>query len=239
MRKYLAICCAGALVWGGIFVSTSIASAATLGLSSAANVGLGGTTTVMTNSSTTTIQTTTVQVGGGVSATSGSAPSNDSGGATISVNPLDINASVGASTVTAAAQVSSSDDLKSYAVAAMKSDGNIRGMSFSDNSVEVDYREPGRLFGFIPVSVTAMANVNSDGSVTVTHPWYDFLIAKDDTNLQSTLAANVGPMATANASGQWSYATEAKIADAMKSNLESSNNVSASTQTSASASTGY
>jgi hypothetical protein len=225
MRKYLAISCGGVIASAALIAVGHLAFAASflsLGVTAGEGVTLGATASSDTASQT-----------GSLSAV------DESGDIRVEVDPLNLDVPVPASTtVMTAALVRSSDDLRSYAVVSMKSDDNIRGMTFSGNDVEVDYREPGKFLGFIPVSITAMADANADGAVTVSHPWYDFLVAKDDTAIESSLSAGVGPMASASASGKFSYASEARIADAMKVAIKRAlaSSVSASAQANSSVS---
>lgn len=58
----------------------------------------------------------------------------------------------------------------------------------SDTETEVHYRTRLSLFGFIPVTTTAVARANSEGEVSVRYPWYRFLSRAQDDEAMTTLA---------------------------------------------------
>ncbi|MEX0910046.1 MAG: hypothetical protein WDZ75_01995 [Candidatus Paceibacterota bacterium] len=53
----------------------------------------------------------------------------------------------------------------------------------NDEETEVRYKTRLRLFGFIPLTVTAVAQANTEGEVRVRYPWYRFLsrVSEDST----------------------------------------------------------
>lgn len=61
----------------------------------------------------------------------------------------------------------------------------------SDTETEVHYTTRLRLFGFIPVSTSAVARANSEGEVSVKYPWYRFLSRVEKDDEMTTLAQNL------------------------------------------------
>jgi hypothetical protein len=58
----------------------------------------------------------------------------------------------------------------------------------NDTETEVHYTTRLRLFGFIPVTTTAVAEANTDGEVAVRYPWYRFLSRVQDESDMTSLA---------------------------------------------------
>jgi len=122
-------------------------------------------------------------------------------------------------TTMTAADVNTSDDLRSFVQSSMQSDDNISAVSFADNDVSVSYKDHGRLIGFIPVTIDTMVTANADGTITVNYPWYGFLVAKDRESLQSDLDTNVGAMIRADRSS-WTAHRMAQIAARLSAALK-------------------
>lgn len=156
----------------GTAVRVSVSST---GAAVTAQARLTGSTSVpvVTNSTTTTTTTTT---GTGVSVilnNTDSAVTSFSGGGSLEVSDPSI--------------VTTNGQLNAYADGIMHADPNILNVNLSDTSVAMTYKVPGRFLGFIPVTIKATATVNQDGTVTVSHPWYDFLTATDDATVGTSV----------------------------------------------------
>lgn len=139
---------------------------------------------------------------------------------TTSVESITIlRSSLGAETETApasAAAVSSDAELSAYASSAMRADERIEAVAFADDSVEVRYGVPGRLLGFIPVTMNARVTVASDGEVAVSYPWYRFLVATDtDADIESELSSRI------EATGSFTASQKAALVDEIRAALPS------------------
>lgn len=123
---------------------------------------------------------------------------------------------------TSAVQVKSETDLSAYTTAALRADERIDAVSFAEDAVEVSYYEQGRLIGIFPVTMKARAKVASDGTVTVSYPWYRFLVASDDTNadVKAKLESRVAALrADATAETALTASAKAELMDEIRSSL--------------------
>lgn len=136
----------------------------------------------------------------------------------------------------AATSVMSRDDLSAFATASLKRDANMVSIESSQDEVSVEYREPARFLGFIPMTITSEATVESDGTVEVDRPWYRFLIAldRDASDTEAAIHASVDPMisADANVSAGFSDQMIARIVDAIRLAFSSSATANANTSVS-------
>lgn len=166
-----------------------------------ANVGVG----VGAGAGTEASGTTTGGTGG-----SGSADANATleANAAVTIEPMIITrAEVDAGTVQATASspsaVRTQAALSGFVAAEMKADANISSVEAASNNVTITYKQPAKLLGFIPVTVNATATVDASGNVTVSYPWYAFLMATNKSDLeariQSQVSADVDLDASANA----------------------------------------
>lgn len=55
------------------------------------------------------------------------------------------------------------------------SDKNIKKVSFNQEEITIKYIQPAKLFGFIPMSLTAKVELSKKNKVKVKFPWYTFL----------------------------------------------------------------
>ena len=95
-----------------------------------------------------------------------------------------------------AEQVHDRNALRRFAMAKLKADENANEVKLSSTTVEASYPTHARLFGFIPTSLNTRVAINSDGTVSVTLPWYAFLFGtegdKVHANLEETVQATIG-----------------------------------------------
>lgn len=104
--------------------------------------------------------------------------------------------------------VSTRADLRAFAAAEVREDENLNHLTFSDDRIEVGYRERGRFLGLIPVNLNVTAIVASDGRVLVHYPWYRFLVvtnreeiaAQIESEVKAFLDSNIGAETQSNAS---------------------------------------
>lgn len=153
-------------------------------------------------------ETSGTTTGGTGSSGSADADATLEANAVVEIQPVIITrAEVDAGTVQATASspsaVTTRAALSGYVAAEMKADKNISSVEAASDSVAVSYKQSAKLFGFIPVTVNATATVDASGNVTVSYPWYAFLMATNKSDLeariQNQVSADVNLDASANA----------------------------------------
>lgn len=98
-----------------------------------------------------------------------------------------------------AEDVATQEDLKTYSMEEIKADPNISSLSFTNNDVAIAYKDHGRFLGFIPVTLDVDVTVDQSGNITFTYPWYSFLVAKDETDLETRIRNEVSGVLTSSA----------------------------------------
>lgn len=110
-------------------------------------------------------------------------------------------------------RVSTQEDLRSFISNSLHDDSDLQAMTFTNDDVEVAYASRGKLLAFIPVTLTTTAHVNANGEVTVSHPWYRFLVMEDsNADIEASIKAAIGSMIKANGEGPLSVRQAAAIA---------------------------
>ncbi|MDR3571507.1 MAG: hypothetical protein P4L81_04915 [Candidatus Pacebacteria bacterium] len=143
--------------------------------------------------------------------------------ASVSANPVQISAG----------NVGTRSDLSSFVSQQLRIDANLSGVDTASDHVAVTYREPALFLGIVPVSIETTATTDASGNVTITEPWWNFLAASNETNLQTKVKANVDAvLGDATASAKLTAAQQAQLVSAITSAMAS---VHASASTSASA----
>jgi hypothetical protein len=119
-------------------------------------------------------------------------------------------------------RIESPSDLSAYTSAVLEQDPDARDLSVSEGSVHLGYKQQVRLFGLIPMSVSATATVRADGAIDLTYPWYAFFSTKNNARVRSNLELFAGRIAESE--GLSELGTQARVAEAlrivMKDNLE-------------------
>lgn len=67
------------------------------------------------------------------------------------------------------------DDINSYINKIYEIDSNISNLHMSGENVEINYKTPTKLFGFIQASTPVNIKVSQDSNVKVSYPWYSFV----------------------------------------------------------------
>lgn len=80
-----------------------------------------------------------------------------------------------------------STELAAAATTAVGGDTNVTGVALASTSVSLAYPVRARLFGVIPVTLTARAQVEPSGAAEIKYPWYGFLFSTDDAAIQTKL----------------------------------------------------
>ena len=179
-----------------------------------------------------------VSAGASASSSSSNQGTNASGSGTIgadvgliTVTRADVSSGESAQvTISTPSAVKTSADLSAYASGVVEGDKNVDAVAASEDSVSVSYKQSAKLFGFIPIFLSATATVDSTGEVSIRYPWYAFLATTNSASLQSSVkaatAATTAANTSADASAELSAAAQAKLIDevraAMKGSLEAS-----------------
>ncbi len=161
----------------GASVGASGTATTNAGAETNSNYNSGSSTATSTSVSVTTTTTTTGDTTPFVLSNTDDAVLNFSNNATPAVSD--------------ASTVGTRDQLSAYAAGVMHSDDNIQNVQMSSSSVIMNYKQPGRFLGFIPVTVSTQAQVNQDGSVSISHPWYDFLAMTNDSAIRTSIQAQL------------------------------------------------
>lgn len=139
-------------------------------------------------------------------------------------------------TVSSPSAVSTRADLSGYLATEMKTDKNISSVEVASDGVEVTYKQHAKLFGFIPVTVDATAEVDADGKVEVSYPWYSFLMVTNKSDLETriqnrvdadaNLSTSADASANAEAAAQLGADAQARIVAAVKAAMQAEFNAS-------------
>lgn len=115
-------------------------------------------------------------------------------------------------------QVTNHGELRSFLNHVVKADDHISDVHVSSSTIETHYQIPAKFLWTIPMNLTANVSVASDGSVTVTYPWYAFLFAKHD----STIATQLEQSATSTGTTTLSASAQAQLLNLLFANLKTS-----------------
>ena len=121
------------------------------------------------------------------------------------------------SSVNDANEVHTSQDFSHFVALKAKHDANLKSVDVSDDKVEVEYKEPAKLFGFINSSVTAHATADIKGNVEVSYPWYHIFMKKQSSSaaLQSKIALAIAAEQKGERSGSASTSMESQTSLAL------------------------
>jgi hypothetical protein len=90
-----------------------------------------------------------------------------------------------------ATQVQTETELAFYAAGLLLDDENAKKIELGNDEVQLTYRTRARLFGFIPVLVSATATVDEDENVRVDYPWYSFLSSTNRVEIENDITTNL------------------------------------------------
>jgi hypothetical protein len=93
--------------------------------------------------------------------------------------------------------VETESDLEAYATTLLINDENAKRIEVGESDVELTYRTHAKLFGFIPVLVSATATVNEDGETEVSYPWYAFLSSTNEAEIEADIEERLGMLEAA------------------------------------------
>lgn len=72
-------------------------------------------------------------------------------------------------------EVEEAQDLLDFVSAKVVSDENIEKVSIGPEEIKLEYKQPAKLFGFIPMSLTTKVVLSNKDKLKVKFPWYAFL----------------------------------------------------------------
>ena len=111
-------------------------------------------------------------------------------------------------------------DLRAYAQSAIKSDSGIEEMNFTKDTVEVKYKQRGKLFALIPITFIVTTTAHADGTVEVDYPWYSFLNSDQSNEVEAEIQAMVSNTIDADVETGFSASNSARVASAIQSVLK-------------------
>jgi len=135
-----------------------------------------------------------------------------------------------------ARSVQTESDLEAYAATTLRTNDSFDGVETSSDRLVLRFTEDAKLFGFIPHTVTSRVEVDANGSVTVSRPWYSFLVAGLSNETDASIEARVTKaMGDTNSSGTMSARSQAlvlaEIASALGGSVDVSANASGAART--------
>lgn len=90
-----------------------------------------------------------------------------------------------------AKEVVTEADLEAYASTTIDSDELIEEINFTNDAVEVKYKENGQLLALIPITFTATVVAHADGSVEVKYPWYSVVTVDKKSKVEAQIKVAV------------------------------------------------
>ncbi len=220
-------------------LGTTQAHALSLYGDSSTSVKVGSTTTVNSNTNANVNSNASSQ--GSTSASNGSANSQGNGTAVVDIIVNGDDARLAGNldmSINSSAMVHSDLNLKNYAAVVAKTDSSINVITSSGNHITVTFNRPGKLFGFVPVTLHEKTNVDVDANghaqVKVHKPWWAFL-AKDDlktdklsAEIKSRIEADAQMMANVSANAELSAEAKARILSSIQAGAHAVYSASAS-----------
>ncbi len=93
-----------------------------------------------------------------------------------------------------------------------------------EDSIEVKYKQPGRLLGLFPVTFEAEAITYADGHVEINYPWYTFFVVDNRSKVEAEIKEEVADIFSSNSGQPFSAEEKEKISarmrDILSTNLE-------------------
>ena len=199
-------------VGGGVNGTVNVGQVAT----SSVNVDVGATTSIQDPADTPTTTDVGVTATSAATATIPTGLTEESESIVIDRSEIDQNEIF----FVDEASVTTSAELDTYARSLIQSDPNIVRVSLDNENVSLWYRDRARLLGFIPVTVSARASIDSDGTVDVSYPWYSFLTIRNSVGLESDLNMTAGSIARAEGGVVLSAPAQARVLNAARSVMQ-------------------
>lgn len=99
------------------------------------------------------------------------------------------------------ADIQDEEDIAEYVSDVISANTDVRAMKLTAEAIDLDYKAPVALFGFIPMNVQARISVSKDKTVDVSYPWYSFLMSTDEEELKEAVSKTVEDSLSASAGG--------------------------------------
>jgi hypothetical protein len=109
------------------------------------------------------------------------------------------------------ASLNTSTEVRAHARAIAKEDDRVSSIELSSKNVTFSYRERANLFGFIEVNVPVIVSVEADGEVSVTYPWYSFMLSTNRAGLAIRAEAAARNTLGVNASSEETLSAEEQV----------------------------
>ncbi|HUC01933.1 MAG TPA: hypothetical protein VMA75_03435 [Candidatus Paceibacterota bacterium] len=113
--------------------------------------------------------------------------------------------------------IQTNDDLSAYNSLVIQARPAVKNINVqSDGSMDVTYAQPAKFLGLFQTSIAGNVNVDAQGNVKVSTPWYGFLYAKDTTPVQAAVAAAIqqsGAALGTQADASVTASTQAQLQD--------------------------
>ena len=128
-----------------------------------------------------------------VNVESGSNEENDDGSTVevFNINRTELGSNVESGAKVEARSVVTNGDLRAYALSAISADADLEAMNFSEDTVEIKYKEQGKLLALVPITFTARAIAHADGTIELKYPWYSVLTVDNKTELETKIQVAV------------------------------------------------
>jgi hypothetical protein len=182
------------------------------------NVDVSGQGSGYSSGNSTSSETSGANTSGGVSVTGGTDLSIP-----LVVSRADIDSNAIVATSVSSSKVVTKEDLSGYVAEQVQKDKNISVIDTASDHVALTYKEPAKLFGIVPFSIDTTATVDQSGDVTISYPWWNYLVTTDSAGAQARVQNNVNAALGANAtasglqnSSGFSAAEQAKLVAGIK-----------------------
>ncbi len=141
-------------------------------------------------------------------------------GVVITRSDVDTNSNQGV-TVTHPTEVNDNVDFHAYVESKVKEDKKIEEVAATKDEVKVEYKAKAKFLGFIPFTTTVKVVSDNEGNVTVSYPWYRFLIAVDNSDdIKANVEAQARASANANLGSGSTVSAKANMVEAVVNALE-------------------
>lgn len=122
----------------------------------------------------------------------------------VSSTTVEIEANANATTgapVVESEEVSSNMGLRAYADSLVASDEALEEVKFTEEMVEVRYKQKGRILALVPITFTVTATVTADGRVEIEYPWYSTFTVDNKEEVKTSVKVAVDNALRAKAVG--------------------------------------
>jgi hypothetical protein len=94
--------------------------------------------------------------------------------------------------------ISTNEDLQTYNNLVLEKRPTIVSINSNNNQVQIEYKQPAKLFGLFRSNLKASVIVDSTGKVEIKLPWYKFFFSKKTDPVKSNISLNLNNAAQSN-----------------------------------------